>query len=849
MIDTVAGGYMPNGVPAAGVELISTNGITGDAQGNIYFLDSRRLIRRIRRDGTIETIAGNGVTSMTGDGGPAAAASLLNPAKLTCDAAGNIYFFDTARIRRVGPSGTITTVAGTGIYGSLGTDGPATLAQIDPPGDLAAGKDGAVYFSETRENRVRKVTPDGHIALVAGNLTGPSALAADQSGNIFVAEANQNIRRIAPDGTISAFASGFTYVQALAAGPQGTLYVGDCTFNYVTGSAGGPCQIRRVAPDGTVQTLAGSSDPASSLTGPAASVAIGAFTGLFADATENVYIADTGNLIRRLTPQATVETVAGVQMVAGAAPVFAPDRQDARQAWLTDPFGISLDRSGNLYIAELCMIRKVAPGGAFTTIAGTGKCANAAQEGPVGTTDLPYLYDLAVTSQGQVYAADQSGDLLSIAPGKTVALVQGIGGTGYLMRLAIDSQDRLYILSGGKVMRLQAGASPEIYVYPIGGTVNRALGPNAVMAIDGADNLYIASGPNGSLTEALLSISPKGAVLSDGFLSASDLKATLPLDSIAVDITGRIYGTNHSLVGFDIYPGGGFKGDGGPLASALTNLASRLVAAPSGDFYFLDLNNRRVRKITSSPPTVAPTFSAAGVVNAASGIAGPVAPGELVSIYGANLGPASGWINAPENNVYPGVAGYTKVLLGPAGTFSNGSPMAMLLATTNQVNAFIPYSISGAATISARVETDGLLSVPITLNVATSAFGLFTANSSGSGQGAILNQDGSYNSAANPAPRGSIVSLYGTGDGLESPTPGAGTLVLSTPYPAPAASVTVMIGGQPADVSYAGAAPFLPAGITQINARIPQGIAPGDASIVVSIGGLPTTQAVTVAVK
>jgi hypothetical protein len=241
MIDTIAGGYMPNGVPASGVELISTNGITGDGQDNVYFVDSRYVIRRIRKDGAIEAIAGNGISTMAGDDGPAAAASLLSPAKLTCDSVGNIYFFDTARIRRVDPSGTITTVAGTGIYGSLGADGPATLAQIDPPGDLAAGKDGAVYFSETRDNRVRKLTTDGRIALVAGNLTGPSALAADQSGNIYVAVANQSIRRIAPDGTISAFASGFHYIQALAAGPQGTLYVGDCTFSNVTGSAGGPC--------------------------------------------------------------------------------------------------------------------------------------------------------------------------------------------------------------------------------------------------------------------------------------------------------------------------------------------------------------------------------------------------------------------------------------------------------------------------------------------------------------------------------------------------------------------------------------------------------------------------------
>src|SRR5262249_35389606 len=154
---------IPTGVPALGVELVSTSGITGDAQGNIYFVDSRYVIRRIRKDGTIETVAGNGISSIAGDGGPATEASLFGPTKLTSDDAGNPYFLDYARIRRIDSSGNITTVAGTGIYGSLGAEGPATLAQIDPPGDLVAASDGAVYFSETNDHRIRKVTPDGRI--------------------------------------------------------------------------------------------------------------------------------------------------------------------------------------------------------------------------------------------------------------------------------------------------------------------------------------------------------------------------------------------------------------------------------------------------------------------------------------------------------------------------------------------------------------------------------------------------------------------------------------------------------------------------------------------------------------
>ncbi|HWB87281.1 MAG TPA: hypothetical protein VG675_24275 [Bryobacteraceae bacterium] len=285
MIDTVAGGYIPNGVPALTVELVSTIGITGDREGNIYFVGSHYLIREISKDGTIKTIAGNGLSTIAGDGGPALAASLGGSTKLTADSAGNLFFIDTSRIRRIdASSGTVTTVAGTGIPGSLGADGPATLAQIDNPSDITLGRDG-VYFSEPKDNRIRKLTADGHIALVAEGLNGPSALAADAAGNIYVAEVNQDIRRITVDGAVSVLATGFSSIRSLAAGAQGELYVGDCLRSPIS------CQIRSVGPDGTVHTVAGS--PTGPLTdGPAASVTLGAVNGLFADGAGTIYFGD-----------------------------------------------------------------------------------------------------------------------------------------------------------------------------------------------------------------------------------------------------------------------------------------------------------------------------------------------------------------------------------------------------------------------------------------------------------------------------------------------------------------------------------------------------------------------------
>jgi uncharacterized protein (TIGR03437 family) len=160
----------------------------------------------------------------------------------------------------------------------------------------------------------------------------------------------------------------------------------------------------------------------------------------------------------------------------------------------------------------------------------------------------------------------------------------------------------------------------------------------------------------------------------------------------------------------------------------------------------------------------------------------------------------------------------------------------------------VPYEIAGNTSVTISVSADYVGSSSITLPVAQSAFGLSTADASGSGQGAILNQDGSYNSDSNPAPVGSVVSLFGTGEGLTTPALPDGALVISTPYSIPNETVTITVGGQPTDVLYAGAAPFLPTGVLQINARIPAGVT-GDAPVLVSIGGISTSRKVTVAVK
>lgn len=112
-----------------------------------------------------------------------------------------------------------------------------------------------------------------------------------------------------------------------------------------------------------------------------------------------------------------------------------------------------------------------------------------------------------------------------------------------------------------------------------------------------------------------------------------------------------------------------------------------------------------------------------------------------------------------------------------------------------------------------------------------------------------MNQDGTYNSKSHPAARGSVVSLFGTGEGATTPALPDGALVISTPYSTTQLPVAVTFGSETAQVQYAGAAPYLPTGVFQINATVPMDVAPGDVPITVSIGGISTTRTVTVAVE
>jgi sugar lactone lactonase YvrE len=226
-ITTVAGtgkeGFSGDGGPAIKARLDFPSAVAVDRDGNLYISDGFNYrIRKVDKDGIITTFAGTGERGYSGDGGPATSANLTEPSQLTFDARGNLYFVDYTSVRKIDPSGTITTVAGTGELGFSGDGGPATEARFEA-NDLALDGDGNMYIADTENNRIRKVDKEGIIHTVAGTgkegysgdggpatkaaLNLPTGIALDGEGNLFIAcHHNSRVRKVDKNGTITTFA-------------------------------------------------------------------------------------------------------------------------------------------------------------------------------------------------------------------------------------------------------------------------------------------------------------------------------------------------------------------------------------------------------------------------------------------------------------------------------------------------------------------------------------------------------------------------------------------------------------------------------------------------------------------
>ena len=485
------------------------------------------------------------------------------------------------------------------------------------------------------------------------------------------------------------------------------------------------------------------------------------------------------------------------------------------------PKGIAVDAKGNVYIADTGnnRVRMIAPNGVITTFAGTGTAGSSGDGGPAASATLYQPHGLAVDLAGSLYIADFGNSRIrKVTPDGNINTIAGNGVSGY---------------SGD-------GA---------GATAAAMDGPSAV-AVDPSGNVYIAD-TNGNRVRKVSGgiITTIAGTGGDGY-SGENVPALTSLVAsprgIAADASGNVYfgdsgsrivkisanGTLATIGGQGLT---GYLGDGGPATNGEINGPAGMALDLSGNLYFADSLNNAVRELQVSGYSI----SVNSVVNAATGASGPIAPGEVVVIYGSQIGPGTltSYQAGSNGTIGTSLAG-TRILIG-------GVAAPVLYTWANQAAVVVPFEVSGSqAQIIAGYQNQS--SAPLTVPVVVAAPGIFTADSSGQGQAAALNLDGSLNGAGNPAHIGSIVTLYASGAGLAAPGVDGTITTFSSELAAPP---TVSIGGQNAPVSFAGNAPGDVAGIVQIYVQIPTGIQTGaSVPVVVTFGSTSSPSGVTIAV-
>jgi uncharacterized protein (TIGR03437 family) len=819
VITTVAGngkfGFGGDNGPATNAQLYLPHGLAVDSSNNLYIADTyNNRIRKVS-NGVIATMAGTGSPGFGGDNGPAASAQLNSPYGVAVDSAGNLYIadYDNDRIRKVS-NGVISTVVGSGTVGFSGDNGPATSAQLNTPLGVALDLAGNLYIADTFNDRIRKVS-NGTITTVAGNgqrgafsgdngpatsaqLNGPLGVTVDAAGNLYIADSENNRIRKVSQGIITTVAGNGSLANLFSVGDNGPATSAQLNSPYgvAVDAAGnlyiadsGYSRIRKVS-YGIITTVAGNGTMGfSGDNGPATSAQLGMPAGVAVDAAGNLYIADSFNNRIRKVSNGVITTVAGMGPSGDSAGGFSGDNGPATSAQLRNPQGVAVDAAGNLYIAdsENNRIRKVS-NGVITTVAGTS---------------LSYPLGVAVDAAGNLYIADDDHcDILRISNG-VIAVVGGNGMPGVTGDNGPATSAELSLPSG-----VALDATGKVYIADWGNNRIRVLTPfSCTYSVALASLQAPASGGNLNFTiqtTALCSWAVSG----------------LP-SWIAVS---------------------GASSGAGPATVTL------VVASNSGTARSATVSIAGV-SVTVTQPVAVPVLTIKGVTNAASYAIGAVSPGEMVTLFGTNIGPAISASATTDPST-----GKLATTIGGVQVLFNGIAAPMIYASSTQVSAVVPYEMAPVVSPSVWIKYAGQTSNAYQLTTATTAPGLFTQNASGSGPGAILNQDNSVNGPGHTAAKGSIVQVYLTGEGQTSPQGVTGAITTATlpppqVTPAPVLAVGVTINGLPALYVYAGEAPGLVAGMMQLNVQIPSTAPSGDLPILVSIGGNTSQNGVTVSVQ
>ena len=909
-ISTAAGGAPPlTPISATAISIGQPQRVAADSAGNYYF-SSNNAVFKVNGGGTLSLVAGNSRAGFSGDGGPAVNAQLNSPQGVAVDKSGNIFISDSLnnRVRVVTPNGIINTYAGNGSLGTprfVGDGGPATQANLHLPGGLAVDSNGNLYIADTANNYIRVVTAStGQINSIAGTgfagyagdadlavnsvLNKPEDVAVDSSGNVYIADTgNALIRKITSDGNINYIAGSLTSGApnigysgdngpATSAGliePYG-VYVDGSGNVYIVQPTDG--RIRQVNTKGNITTIIGNGTLGfGGDGGPATAAILNRPYSVALDSSGNVLIADAlNNRIRKVTSagSGSISTVAGNGLFS-----YSGDFGPATSAQFYAPRAVAVDSSGSVYIADTSnnVIRRITSDGTVTSIAGTTAAGSAGDNGPAISAQLNAPQGIAVDSSGNVYIADTGNSKIRKISGGTITTYAGSGTPGYggdggsaanaQLRsptgLALDASGNLYIadtlnsairkISGGNITTI-AGNGNQGFSGDNGSATSAMLNFPQGVAVDASGNVYISDTVNNRVR--LVSngiITTVGGNGLPGQTGDSGPAITAQLGNpfcLTVDSAGGIYVSDNSAVVRKFFAGGpittvagngtsGYTGDGGAAANAQLNRPTGISVDPQGRVYIADTFNNAVRVLQPS----ASGIKIAAVTNGASNATGAISPGEVIVLYGSSMGPSSVTsFQLSNGNVPTSVAGTS--------VYINGLAAPVLYSSASQVSAIVPFEVNGSAA-QIYVTYQGQTSAAVSVSVSPATPSLFSLDFSGKGQAAAVNfTGGAINGSAHPVSAGQYVELYGTGFGQTNPSGQDGVITGSTlPIVTPAPTATV--GGQTAQVTFAGGAPGSPAGVTQINIIVPAGLTAGPQSVVLQLGSGQTQTGITIAVS
>ena len=645
--------------PASLAQFNALSGVSADGNGNVYIADANNnKIRKVDSDGIITTFAGTGSTGSDGDDGPASLALLNYPYGVSADGIGNVYIADTYnnKIRMVNSDGIITTIAGNGDFGSDGDSGP---------GSLAADGNGNVYIADYFNNKIRMVNSAGIITTIAGTgeygssgdgaaaalarLTPAAGLAADNNGNIYIAEVfNNKIRVVSSDGKISTYAGkglsggdGGPASLALLNNPAGVtadglgnVYIADTNNN----------KIRMVNSAGIVTTIAGTGDHGSSGDGGAATVALlGHPYGVSADNNHKLFIMDTDNNKIRVMVLPVSLPIPSPTPVPIAAPTTIPPKTSpgnlinfagtgvsgnsgdggpatSAQISLNAYQPMSMDVNGNVYFVDMNnnKVRKVSAAGIISTYAGTGTSGSTGDNGPASSAQLTHPSGISVDVNGNAYIADYGNS--KIRKVSSLAIITTYAGTGN------------YGSSG------DGGAATLAQLYsPLGVSVDIS---GILYIIDNYSSLIRMVSITGIIT-TFAGTGASGISSGDGGLA---IAATFGyITAISADIFGKLYiadpnnniirmvsssGIITTFAGMILY-----GGDGDAATLALINQPSDVSVDLFGNIYIVDSDNNRIRKVNSAG--IITTFAGTGSTGS-DGDDGPATSAQLNLPFGVS---------------------------------------------------------------------------------------------------------------------------------------------------------------------------------------------------------------------